>query len=87
MWFDSITDGWVVGKYVYNIDNWDDPEALVNSGTFQLGEYGLLMEMVEGAVKWNLEVSRDTVMRNIRKVFEWLHIKAYVCHDRIEITG
>ena len=44
--------------------------------------------MVDSPVKFvNLEVPRETVWRNIRKIFERLGIRVYIFRGRIEIRG
>jgi hypothetical protein len=87
VWVDNIPADWIVGRSIPCVDSWDDPNALIDTGVFQIGDHGPLMSMVEGLVQSNLEVSRETVWRNIRRVFERLGIKVYVFHDRVEIRG
>jgi len=87
VWVDNIPDDWIAGRLITGVDSWDDPEALINTETFQVGEYGLLMSMVDGLPQSNFEVPRETVWRNIRRILEWLGIRVYIFRDRIEIRG
>ena len=88
VWVDSIHDDWIVDHIIPCVDSWDDPGALIDTGAFQIGEYGPLMTMVDSPVQFaNLEVPRETVWRNIRKIFKWLGIRVYVFRDRVEIRG
>jgi len=88
VWVDSIPDEWIVGRSIPCVDSWDDPDALIDTGAFQIGEYGPLVTMVDSPVKFvNLEVPRETVWRNIRKIFERLGIRVYIFRDRVEIRG
>ena len=85
---DSIPGDWIVGRSIPYVDSWDDPDALIDTGAFQIGEYGPLMTMVDSPVQFaNLEVPRKSVWRNIRNIFEWLGIRVYVFRDRVEIRG
>jgi hypothetical protein len=38
-------------------------------------------------VNWNLEVTRDTIWRNMRETFNRLDIRVYIFNDRVEIRG
>jgi hypothetical protein len=87
VWVDSIPDNWIAGHNIPCVDSWDDPDALIDTGSFQIGEHGPLMTMVEGPVQSNFEVPRETVLRNVRNILKWLGIKVYVFHDRVEIRG
>ncbi len=86
VWVDSIHDDWIVARSIPCVDSWNDPGALIDTGAFQFGEYGPLMTMVDNPVQFiNLEVPREIVWRNIRKIFERLGIRVYVFRDRVEI--
>jgi site-specific DNA recombinase len=87
VWMDSIPDNWIVGHNIPCVDRWDDPDALINTESFKIGEHGPLMTMVDGPVQSNFEVPRETVLRNVRNILKWLDIKVYVFSDRIEMMG
>jgi hypothetical protein len=49
---------------------------------------GIAMNIVGGPeMSSNLEITRDTIRRNIRETFELLNIKVYIFNDRAEIRG
>jgi hypothetical protein len=49
---------------------------------------GMTMSIVDGPeVNWNVEITRETIWRNIREIFHRLNIKVYVYNDRVEIRG
>jgi len=89
IWVDKMPEGlenWIVGT-IPTSDTWDDPHALSNTSSLQIGIYGPEYTVVEGLAQSNLEISKDIVLRNIRDFFKWLDIKVYVFHDRVEIRG
>jgi hypothetical protein len=48
----------------------------------------MTMSIVDGPeVNWNFEVTRDTIWRNIRDIFNRLNIKVHIFNDRVEIRG
>ena len=62
--------------------------AVETPDTLRIPEMGLTMRIVDGPeVNWNFEITRDTIWRNIREIFNWLGIKVCVFNDRIEIRG
>jgi hypothetical protein len=70
---------------VAGLENWAVVEA---PDTLRIPEMGLTMSIVDGPeVNWNLEVTRDTIWRNIRETFNRLNIKVYIFNDRVEIRG
>jgi hypothetical protein len=84
-----IPEDWIVGHdspgEVDGLGNWTVLEA---PDTLRIPEMGMTMSIVDGPeVNWNLEVTRDTIWRNIREIFKWLNIKVYIFNDRIEIGG
>jgi hypothetical protein len=87
VWADNIPDSWVGGYgSKLSIGSWDEPDNF-DIGEFKLGESGPVMRMVKGSPRSNAEVSRETVHRHIRRVFEALQIKVYVYRDRVEMKG
>jgi len=88
VWVENIPDDWIVGRIIPSVDSWDDPDALIDTGAFQIGEYGPLMTIVDSPVQFaNLEVPREILWRNIGNIFKWLGIRVYVFRDRVEIRG
>ena len=69
-----------------SIGSWDEINTF-DIGEFRLGEKGPVMRMVDGPPRSNAEVSRQTVLENIRRVFELLQVRVYVFRDRIEMRG
>jgi hypothetical protein len=70
---------------VAGLENWIVAEA---PDTLKIPELGMTMIIVDGPeVNWNLEITRETIWRNIREVFNRLSIKVYVYNDRVEIRG
>ena len=62
--------------------------AVETPDTLRVPEMGLTMRIVDGPeVNWNFEITRDTIWRNIREVFNRLGIKVFVFWDKIEIRG
>ncbi len=86
VWVDNIPDSWVGGYKMSSIGSWDEPDTF-DIGEFRLGEKGPVMRMVDSPPRSNAEVSRKTVLQNIRRVFELLQIRVYIFRDRIEMKG
>lgn len=86
VWVDSIPESWVGGYNVLSIGSWDEPNTF-DIGEFRLGEQGPVIRMVDGPPRPNAEVSRQTVLQNIRCVFELLQIRVYIFRNRIEMKG
>ena len=89
IWVDKMPDAmetWIVNS-IPTVDRWDDPNALHDTGLLQIGKYGPEFSVVEGPAQWNVEVSRETLWRNIRSFLKWLCIKVYVFSDRAEVRG
>jgi hypothetical protein len=54
----------------------------------RIPEMGMTMYIVDGPeANGNLEITRETIWRNIRETFSRLNIKVYVYNDRVEIRG
>ena len=67
---------------------WDEPAMIQLEDFFRFGDNGPLMRMVDGpTASSNLEVPREMVWQNIRRIFESFGIRVYVFHDRVEIRG
>ncbi|MFC1902562.1 recombinase family protein [Chloroflexota bacterium] len=89
IWLDKMPDAmetWIVNS-IPTVDSWDDPNALHDTGLLQIGKYGPEFSVVEGPAQWNVEVSKETLWRNIRSFLKWLGIKVYVFSDRAEVRG
>ncbi len=85
----DFPEGWFVGYDApgdaVGLENW----AVVESpSTLRIPEAGVTMRIVdEPEVKWNFEVTRDPIWRNINEAFDRLGIKVYIFNDRVEIRG
>ena len=84
-----IPEGWITGYDVTGaadgLENWAVVEA---PDTLRIPELGMTMSIVDGPeVNWNFKVTRDTIWRNIRDIFNRLNIKVYIFNDRVEIRG
>jgi hypothetical protein len=85
----DIPEDWIVGYDspggVADLENW----AVVESpNTLRIPELGMTMSIVDRPVgDWNFEVTRETIWRNIREIFNRLNIKVYIFNDRVEIRG
>jgi len=82
-------EGWITGYdvpgVVEGLENWAVVEA---PDTLRIPEMGMTMSIVDRLESnWNLEVTRDTIWRNIRETFNRLSIKVYIFNDRVEIRG
>jgi hypothetical protein len=67
---------------------WDEPAMIQLEDFFWFGNNGPLMRMVDGPVaSSNLEVPREMVWQNIRRIFESFGVRVYVFHDQVEIRG
>jgi len=84
VWVDNTPDSWVGGYNVSSIGSWDEPNRF-DIGEFRLGEKGPVMRIVDSSPRSNAEVSRQTVLQDIRRVFELLQVRVYVFRDRIEM--
>ncbi len=84
-----IPEDWIAGDdslgEAAGLENW----AVVGApDTLRIPELGMTMSIVDGLeVNGNLEVTRDTIWRNIREIYNRLNIKVYVFNDRVEIRG
>ena len=84
-----IPEDWIVGHdstgKVAGLENW---AIVAPPDTLSIPELGMTMIIVEERdLIWNFEVTRDTIWKNIREIFNRLNIKVYVFNDRVEIRG
>jgi hypothetical protein len=85
----DFPEDWIVGHdapgEVAGLENWAVVEA---PDTLRIPELGMTMSIVDRPESnWNLEVTRDTIWRNIRETFNRLNIEVYIFNDRVEIRG
>jgi site-specific DNA recombinase len=88
IWAESVPEDWIAGHVVLPHGAWDEPGALEGLDVIRIGDTGPIIRMVDSpGVFCNLEVPREIVWQNIRNVLEWLCIRVYVFHDRVEMRG
>ena len=39
VWVDNIPNNWIVGRSIQCIDSSDEPNALIDTGTFRIGDH------------------------------------------------
>jgi site-specific DNA recombinase len=85
----DFPEDWIVGCDVPGgVDGLDNYYYIEAPDTLRIPEAGIAMSIVDGPeVNSNLEITRDTIWRNIREIFERLNINVYIFNDRAEIRG